>query len=78
MAAGKKIEFEPVKFQAWIYTGNHKADGDNIIKAISDGCNKHAFSDDKQICEWHVWRIWSKNPRVVIDIEETTEQTEEC
>lgn len=77
MAQREKIEFEPVVFRAWVYTSNRKADLDNIQKSLWDGLNTHAFTDDKQICESHLWRIFSKNPRVIIEVEETTQATEE-
>jgi Holliday junction resolvase RusA-like endonuclease len=70
-----KIE-GPVVLSLTIYTNNHKLDTDNVLKAISDGLNGHAYNDDRQICETHLYRIWSENPRVVVEIEETEAETE--
>lgn len=41
-----------------------KPDIDNIVKAVSDGCNKIAFDDDSQIYKLNASKYYSENPRV--------------
>lgn len=78
MAQREKIEFEPVRFHALFYTAKkNPSDIDNLTKAIWDGLNGHAFTDDKQICEAHIARVRSSNPRVEILVEECEERVEE-
>jgi len=43
-----------------------KPDIDNIVKAISDGCNKIAFDDDSQIYNLTASKYYSENPRVEV------------
>lgn len=67
----------PVSLTMEIYTGNRSLDVDNVIKSVCDGLNGQGYKDDKQVCELHVTRIWSDDPRVEVELEETTAQTED-
>ena len=49
-----------------------KPDSSNVMKAIEDGLNKVAYSDDAQIVDSQVRRFYSDNPRVVVTIQEAT------
>lgn len=44
----------------------NKPDMDNIVKSITDGCNKIAFDDDSQIYKINASKFYSENPRVDI------------
>lgn len=73
---GRRIE-GPVAVDMVVYTSNRKLDLDNVLKAVADGLNGFAYKDDRQICEVHLKRVWSPNPRVEITIQETEEQQED-
>lgn len=47
-----------------------KPDIDNIVKVILDSMNKFAFKDDTQITKLEVEKIYAKEEKVVIKIEE--------
>lgn len=50
-------------------------DLDNQVKAISDGMNKAAFMDDRQVAGLMVWRLWGENDhfRVALYVEGATD-----
>lgn len=43
-------------------------DCDNVLKAISDGCNKVVFVDDRQIVEVLMRKVYGDRPRVVVEL----------
>ena len=43
-----------------------KPDGDNIIKAVADALNGHAYMDDKQVVSMSVQKRYSDEPRVEV------------
>lgn len=47
-----------------------KPDSSNIQKAVEDGLNGVAYSDDSQIVDTQVRRFYSHQPRVVVTIQE--------
>lgn len=47
-----------------------KSDADNIAKVILDSLNKIAYKDDSQVCELHIKKMYSDNPRVEVTIQE--------
>lgn len=47
-----------------------RPDLDNIAKSICDGLNRIAFSDDQQIAEIHVRKLWGPQARTVVAVEE--------
>jgi Holliday junction resolvase RusA-like endonuclease len=56
--------------EAGIIKHTHKVDSDNIAKICLDALNKLAYYDDSQICELYVKKLYSKTPRVEIQISE--------
>lgn len=44
-------------------------DGDNYAKAALDGLNKVAFLDDAQVCDLISSKRYSRNPRLVIEVQ---------
>lgn len=47
-----------------------KPDGDNILKAVCDGLNKVAYSDDAQIIEFTIRKYYDEAPRLEVKIQE--------
>lgn len=47
-----------------------KPDCDNLAKSILDALNGVAYSDDKQVCQLSVSKLYSDNPRAEVTIEE--------
>ena len=47
-----------------------KPDCTNVIKAIEDGLNRIAYSDDSQIVELIVYKFYDDSPRVYVRIQE--------
>lgn len=45
-----------------------KPDGDNILKAVSDGLNLVVWTDDSLIVDARVRKFYSDAPRVVLDV----------
>ena len=45
-------------------------DLDNIVKAISDGLNRIAFADDRQIAEVVTRKEWAERAETVVTVEE--------
>lgn len=45
-----------------------KPDWDNIGKIIGDSLNSVAYPDDKQIVDAHIYKRYSENPRVEVEI----------
>lgn len=45
-----------------------KPDGDNIVKAIKDGCNKILWVDDAQVVDCFYTKRYSATPRVEIAV----------
>lgn len=58
------------------FPDNQKPDLDNVLKLCLDALNGHAFKDDVQFIESHVYRFWTdvtspnREGFVVIDIKE--------
>lgn len=48
-----------------------KPDTDNIAKAILDALNGIAYYDDAQICQLHVYKFYSAEPRTEVIINDT-------
>lgn len=46
-----------------------KPDIDNILKLIADALNGIAYRDDAQIVQAHIFKGYSDNPRVEVEIE---------
>lgn len=46
----------------------NKPDIDNIIKAVLDGLNGVAYQDDKQICDIHATKYWSRENKIELRI----------
>ncbi len=53
----------------WITTSN---DLDNLIKEISDSCNKIVFADDRQIAKISAERIWRTTGGERVEVRVTT------
>lgn len=69
MAQRKQMVREgPVKVTLWFYTSK-TSDIDNLIKSTLDGLNGQAFTDDKQVCEVHAYRIDSSPARTEVLVE---------
>jgi len=47
-----------------------RPDFDNVMKAICDGLNRIAYSDDAQIAECHVSKVWGHEDKTVVIVEE--------
>lgn len=47
-----------------------KCDADNLAKAVLDALNGIAYYDDSQVCELSVSKLYSDNPRVIVNISE--------
>lgn len=47
-----------------------KPDFDNIGKIVCDSLNKRAYNDDAQVVDAQVRKFFSRNPRVVVTIQE--------
>ena len=47
-----------------------KPDGDNIEKLVWDGCKGVVWWDDKQVTDWHGWKRYSDDPRIVVHVAE--------
>lgn len=45
-----------------------KPDLDNVSKIILDSLNKVAFDDDKSVCDLHIHKWYSHEPRVEVTI----------
>lgn len=46
-----------------------KPDADNMLKLVTDALNGLAFWDDSQICDVRAKKLYSKQPRTVIELE---------
>lgn len=49
-----------------------KPDGSNIQKLVEDALIRIVFLDDSQIVRWTGWKVYSADPRVVIEVSEIT------
>lgn len=47
-----------------------KPDSDNIGKSILDGLNGTAYDDDSQICDLNIRKIYGKEPKTIVILEE--------
>lgn len=45
-----------------------KPDIDNLLKAILDSCNSIIYADDAQVCEIIARKLYSRTPRLVIEV----------
>lgn len=46
-----------------------KPDGDNLLKAVLDGLNRVAFSDDKQVYDMRVRKFWGPRAKTVVHVD---------
>lgn len=46
-----------------------KPDSDNIAKVVCDALNKVAYSDDKNIAELRVVKMYGEEPKIIVNIE---------
>lgn len=46
-----------------------KPDLDNIAKSIKDALNRIAYSDDSQVCQMFVSKVWGPTARTVVTVE---------
>lgn len=53
-----------------LFVPHSKPDADNVLKAVLDGLNGVAYKDDTQVQMANVLRLYSENPRVVVQVEE--------
>jgi len=68
--------FEPAKSWSKKKVAGHinrphtqRPDGDNILKAVSDGLNRIAFEDDAQIAAFSFSKVWGPVARTVVTVE---------
>ena len=47
-----------------------KPDIDNVLKAVLDGLNKIAYSDDTQVIAGSFEKFYSDNPGVIVEVAE--------
>lgn len=47
-----------------------RPDIDNCFKAVTDAMNGYVYTDDNLICEVHMFKFYSSEPRTEIEIEE--------
>lgn len=78
---GKKLFEGPLKASAlFIYNGDDRgwkssrADIDNLWKIFGDSLNGIVYKDDAQICVLHASKMFDKNERVEVLIEELEER----
>lgn len=45
-----------------------KPDGDNYMKLVWDACTRVVWLDDKQVTDWHGWKRYSADPRMVVHV----------
>jgi Holliday junction resolvase RusA-like endonuclease len=45
-----------------------KPDADNIAKAIKDGLNRIAWSDDCQVCDLYVRKVWAEAAGTLVEV----------
>lgn len=59
-----------VSISIWFYLPNHRSepDIDNLIKAVLDGLNGVAYTDDKQVVAVHAYKHFNTCPRTEIEI----------
>jgi Holliday junction resolvase RusA-like endonuclease len=60
----------PVKVTLTWYRSRKSGDLDNRTKLVADALNGLAYADDKQIVEWHLYRVDGQRPgRVEVTVE---------
>ena len=47
-----------------------RPDADNVIKVVLDSLNKIAYHDDTQVVDLQIRRFYSRDPRLVVTIQE--------
>jgi Holliday junction resolvase RusA-like endonuclease len=47
-----------------------KPDGDNYMKLVWDACSRVVWWDDRQVTDWHGWKRYSDDPRIVVHVAE--------
>lgn len=50
-----------------------KPDGDNIAKAVGDGCNGVVWRDDSQVVDWRVRKVYGETPGLSVSVLELAE-----
>lgn len=59
----------PVALTLRVYRPRRKGDLGNRLKILEDALQGHAYSDDEQVTEIHMWRSEDKaNPRVEVEV----------
>ena len=53
----------------------HRGDADNVVKAVQDALNGHAYPDDCAVCKIYAEKLWSSTPGTTIIIQ-TVEREE--
>jgi Holliday junction resolvase RusA-like endonuclease len=62
------IQFQRPKTVKKGYWHTGPGDADNIIKAISDGLNRAAWVDDRQVADLRSIKHWGDSDRIVVSI----------
>jgi len=62
------IQFRRPKTVKKGYWHTGPGDADNIIKAISDGLNRAAWVDDRQVADLRSIKHWGDSDRIVVSI----------
>ncbi len=50
------------------YWHTNQGDVDNIVKAISDGLNRVAWVDDRQVADVYAKKHWGDSDRIIVSI----------
>jgi Holliday junction resolvase RusA-like endonuclease len=45
-----------------------KPDADNLAKAVKDGLNRIAWSDDCQVCDLYVRKVWAETAGTLVEV----------
>jgi Holliday junction resolvase RusA-like endonuclease len=68
----KKLQFEKteknVKLDIKFYVKKQNIDIDGPIKVLLDAMNKIVYDDDRQIIELHVYKIYGKIKKTIVDV----------
>ena len=62
------IQFQRPKTVKKGYWHTGPGDLDNICKAISDGLNKVAWVDDRQVADLRAIKLWGQTDRIIVSI----------
>lgn len=73
VAAGVGPYHGPLRVTILAYICDSRRDTDNVVKVLFDAMQGHAYDDDNQIVEYHVYRHKArtrKDSKVIVKIEE--------